>query len=98
MKTEYGALSDRYMVVTKSITLHLTPRAWHLYTDMKFVELVADYLNKHIADAFNQCDSLGEALTQAELVLENVSEFGAFDTEPREVLHSLANKFYYGDK
>jgi len=98
MKTEYGALSDRYMVVTKSITLHLTPRAWHLYTDMKFVELVADYLNKHIADAFNQCDSMGEALTQAELVLENVSEFGAFDTEPREVLHSLANKFYYGDK
>jgi hypothetical protein len=98
MKTEYGALSDRYMVITKSITLHLTPRAWHLYTDMKFVELVADYLNKHIADAFNQCDSMGEALTQAELVLENVSEFGAFDTEPREVLHSLANKFYYGDK
>ena len=86
------------MVITKTITLHLTPRAWHLYTDMKFVELVADYLNKHIADAFNQCETKAEALTQAELVLENVSEFGAYDTEPREVLHSLANKFYYGDK
>ena len=86
------------IVITTTITLHLTPRQWHLYTTMKFVELVADYLNKHIADAFNQCDSMGEALTQAELVLENVSEFGAFDTEPREVLHLLANKFYYGDK
>jgi hypothetical protein len=92
MKVEH-----RNMVITKTITLHLTARAWHLYTDMKFVELVADYLNKHIADAFNQCETKGEALTQAELVLENVSEFGAFDTEPREVLHSLANKFY-GDK
>jgi hypothetical protein len=91
------ALSDRYMVITKSITLHLTPSAWHLYTNMKFVELVADYLNKHIADAFNQCDTIEEALTQAELVLENVSDFGAYDTEPREVLHLLANKFY-GDK
>jgi hypothetical protein len=86
-----------YMVINKTITLHLTPSAWHLYTDMKFVELVADYLNKHIADAFNQCETKGEALTQAELVLENVSDFGAFDTEPREVLHSLANKFY-GEK
>jgi hypothetical protein len=92
MKLDHGN-----MVITKTITLHLTPRAWHLYTDMKFVELVADYLNKHIADAFNQCETKAEALTQAELVLENVSEFGAYDTEPREVLHSLADKFY-GDK
>ena len=86
-----------YMVINKTITLHLTPSAWHLYTNMKFVELVADYLNKHIADALNQCETKAEALTQAELVLENVSDFGAFDTEPREVLHSLASKFY-GDK
>jgi len=92
MKLDHGN-----MVITKTITLHLTPRQWHLYTTMKFVELVADYLNKHIADAFNQCETKGEALTQAEIVLRNVSDFGAYDTEPREVLHSLANKFY-GDK
>jgi hypothetical protein len=92
MKVDHGN-----MVITKTITLHLTPRQWHLYTNMKFVELVADYLNKHIADAFNQSERKAEALTQAELVLENVSDFGAFDTEPREVLHSLASKFY-GDK
>ena len=92
MKLDHGN-----MVITKTITLHLTPRQWHLYTTMKFVELVADYLNKHIADAFNQCEKKAEALIQAELVLENVSDFGAYDTEPREVLHSLANKFY-GDK
>ena len=92
MKVDYS-----YMVINKTITLHLTPSAWHLYTNMKFVELVADYLNKHIADAFNQCETKAEALTQAELVLENVSDFGAFDTEPREVLHSLADKFY-GEK
>ena len=87
---------DRKMVITKTVTLHLTPRAWHLY-DMKFVELVADYLNKHIADTFNTCDSMGDAIAKAELMLKNVREFGAYDTEPREVLHSLATKFY-GDK
>jgi len=90
-------VDQRNIVITKTITLHLTPVAWHLYTDMKFVELVADYLNKHVADAFNQCDSMGEAITQAEIVLSSVSDFGAYDTEPLEVLHSLANKFY-GDK
>lgn len=92
MKVDHGN-----MVITKTITLHLTPSAWHLYTNMKFVELVADYLNKHIADAFNQSDQILVAITRAEKVLKNVSDFGAFDTEPREVLHSLASKFY-GDK
>jgi Uri superfamily endonuclease len=86
------------MVINKTITLHLTPRAWHLYTTMKFVELVADYLNKHVADAFNHSETKAEALTQAELVLENVREFGATDTEPREVLYSLADKFFGGEK
>ena len=86
-----------YMVINKTITLHLTPSAWHLYTNMKFVELVADYLNKHVADAFNQCETRSEAITQAEIALENVSDFGASDTEPREVLYWLADKFY-GDK
>lgn len=82
------------MVVTKTVTLHLTPRAWHLYTNMKFVELVADYLNKHIADAFNQSNEILEAIAQAERVLDNVREFGASDSEPRQVLYSLARKFY----
>ena len=85
------------IVITTTITLHLTPRQWHLYTTMKFVELVADYLNKHIADAFNQCETRSEAITQAEIALENVSDFGASDTESREVLYWLADKFY-GDK
>jgi len=85
------------IVITTTITFHLTPRQWHLYTTMKFVELVADYLNKHVADAFNQCETRGEAITQAEIALENVSDFGASDTEPREVLYWLADKFY-GEK
>jgi len=85
------------IVITTTITLHLTPRQWQEYTTMKFVELVADYLNKHVADAFNQCETRGEAITQAEIALENVSDFGASDTEPREVLYWLADKFY-GEK
>lgn len=89
MKVDHGN-----MVINKTITLHLTPRQWHLYTTMKFVELVADYLNKHIADAFNQSDQILVAITHAEKVLDNVREFGASDSEPREVLYSLARKFY----
>jgi len=85
------------MVITKTVTLHLTPSAWHLYTNMKFVELVADYLNKHIADVFNQSNSIQEAVASADRVLDSVSEFGANDSEPRQVLYSLADKFY-GEK
>lgn len=82
------------MVITKTVTLHLTPTAWQLYTNMKFVELVADYLNKHIADVFNQCNSIQEAVANADRVLDSVGEFGANDSEPRQVLYSLARKFY----
>jgi len=85
------------MVITKTVTLHLTPSAWHLYTNMKFVELVADYLNKHIADVFNQSNSMQEAVANADRVLDSVSDFGANDSEPRQVLYSLADKFY-GEK
>jgi hypothetical protein len=82
------------MVITKTVTLHLTPSAWQLYTNMKFVELAADYLNKQVADAFNQCETRNEAITNSEKAFRNVSEFGADDTEPRQVLYSLARKFY----
>ena len=82
------------MVITKTVTLHLTPSAWHLYTNMKFVELVADYLHKHIADVFNQSNSIQEAVANADRVLDSVSDFGANDSEPRQVLYSLATKFY----
>jgi hypothetical protein len=85
------------IVITTTITLHLTPRQWHLYTTMKFVELVADYLNKHIADVFNQSNSIQEAVASADRVLNSVGEFGANDSEPRQVLYSLADKFY-GEK
>ena len=61
---------------------------------MKFVELVADYLNKQVADAFNQCETRVSAIGDAERVFKNVREFGAEDTETRDTLHWLADKFY----
>jgi len=85
------------VVITRTISLHLTPHQWGLYTNMKFVELVADYLNKQVADAFNQCDTRSSAIGDAERAFKNVREFGAEDTEPNETLHWLADKFY-GEK
>jgi len=82
------------IVITKTIALHLTPHQWGLYTTMKFVELVADYLNKQVADAFNQCETRNEAITNSEKAFRNVSEFGADDTEPHATLNWLADKFY----
>lgn len=85
------------IVITKRITLHLTPHAWGLYTSMKFVELVADYLNKQVADAFNGSIDAGQAIARSQKAMENVAEFGAMDTEPRDTLYSLADDFF-GDK
>jgi hypothetical protein len=81
------------VTITKHITLNLTAEDWDLYTCMDNIEYVAKDLNTHVSDIFNSNDA-PTAFTKASAVLEEYSEFGAADSEPRQVLYELHDLFF----
>lgn len=81
------------VMITKQISLNLTAAQWDLYTTMDRVEYAAKDLNTHISDIFNSNDG-PTAFAKASAILEEYSEFGAADSEPRQVLYELHDLFY----
>jgi hypothetical protein len=82
------------VIIKKAIELKLTANDWQLYTATRDCNLVAAILNTKIADIINASTNKDEAYNQGCKFLEDYSEFGAGDTEPRYVLRNILAEFF----
>jgi hypothetical protein len=84
----------RNVIIKKAMTLELTADDWELYTSTRECNLVAAILNTKIADLINASTNRDVAYNEGCKVLEEYSEFGAGDTEPRYVLRNILAEFF----
>lgn len=87
METYFLALKEK-IDIKRFITLSLSAEDWSLYRRHE-AQNIADKLNAEVAQAINSAAQMPEALHVASLVLIKYDDFGANDTEGRDVLESI---------
>lgn len=90
------ALRDKVRV-KKTISLSLTAEDWDLYSTKENVEGAANRLNVSLEHAVNSGMSQVEATRFMLREMEDLSSYGASDTEPGYVLADLLY-LIYGDQ
>lgn len=80
------------IVSNAKVKLSLTADQWQLYADMPGAKAAARDINLTVAKALNNGDIEG-----AYKALEDFRQFGATDTEPRNVLQYIIEKMGLDD-
>ncbi|MFN7323071.1 MAG: hypothetical protein ACK5SP_02240 [bacterium] len=80
--------------VRPTLQLNLTARDWDLYSTMSGVDEVATELNRLVEHAINTSPNRERASMQISTALLKFDEFGAADTEPRQVALQILKRCY----
>lgn len=80
--------------VRPTLQLSLTARDWDLYSSMPGVEDAAVQLNRLVEHAVNTSPRREVAAVRISEALVKFDEFGATDTEPRQVALSILKRCY----
>jgi hypothetical protein len=80
------------------VDINLTPREWSLYASGMDCRKAAAELNRAFNSAANAPDATRDSVRRVvRKMMEKYSEYGAYDTSPREILEYLLDK-YISDK
>jgi hypothetical protein len=87
-------LDQAKLSVRPTLQLSLTARDWDLYSSMPGVEDAAVQLNRLVEHAVNTSPRREVAAVRISEALVKFDEFGATDTEPRQVALSILKRCY----
>ena len=74
--------------------LDLTAEQWDLFTNSMDCTEAANALNETFKAAFNSGRDAMEIRTIMEIIQSNYSNYGAYDTEPTQVIEALIRKVF----
>jgi hypothetical protein len=85
---------DNLILQTRIVSVKFTPRQWSLYSDMDGAKAAARKLNATLKRAVNNSLTIEDARRAMYPVMQDLSEFGANDSEPMWLLEDVLNAAY----
>lgn len=87
-------LTAEKLTVRTTLQLNLSAKDWDLYSSMQGVDEVATELNRLVEHAVNTSPRREIAAARISEALIKFDDFGATDTEPRQVVLSILKRCY----
>lgn len=82
------------LTISKRIAVHLTAEQWELYTASRDCTVAAEALNDAVQHYFNIGQTREVVHHLVTRVMSRYADYGAMDTEPKEVLNQLLDVLY----